>query len=91
MLIALVRPVETRTVEVVGSTLADVQEQLQEHREPGFDLVAAPVHMLKGEAAMKATGTFCRVDGITEIEADDMPALEQKIPEGSRMLSVRRA
>ncbi|WP_314647030.1 hypothetical protein [uncultured Microbacterium sp.] len=29
-------------------------------------------------------------DGVREIEADDMPALEAKVPDGGQMLSVRR-
>lgn len=91
MLIAMIRPLETSTAEVIGTTLEDVQTQLDAHREPGFDLVSAPVQMLKGEAKMAATGTFSRVDGIREIEADDMASLEAKVPDGWRMLSVRRA
>lgn len=90
MLYALIRPVETVTVDVVGTTLADVQQQLAEKILPGFDLVKAPVRMLKGEAKMEATGTFTRVDGVREIEADDMGALKAKVPDGWQMLSVRR-
>jgi hypothetical protein len=90
MLIAMIRPLETSTADVIGTTLEDVIEQLEEHRQPGFDLVSAPVRMLKGEAKMEATGTFSRVDGIREIEADDMASLEAKVPDGWRMLSVRR-
>lgn len=91
MLIAMIRPLETSTVDVIGTTLEDVQTQLDAQRQPGFDLVSAPVQMLKGEAKMAATGTFSRVDGIREIEADDMASLEAKVPDGWRMLSVRRA
>lgn len=91
MLIALIRPHETSTVDVVGTTLEDVQTQLAAHRQPGFELADAPVRMLKGEAKMEAVGTFTRVDGIREIDADDMPALRAKVPDGWRMLSVRRA
>ncbi|WP_341935356.1 hypothetical protein MRBLWO14_001003 [Microbacterium sp. LWO14-1.2] len=90
MLAALIRPIEKTTVDVIGTTLEDVITQLDAHRQPGFDLVSAPVRMLKGEAKMEATGTFSRVDGIREIEADDMPTLQAKVPEGWRMLSVRR-
>jgi len=90
MLIAMIRPLETSTADVTGTTLEDVIEKLEEHRQPGFDLVSAPVRMLKGEAKMEATGTFSRVDGIREIEADDMVSLEAKVPDGWRMLSVRR-
>lgn len=90
MLIAMIRPLETSTAEVIGTTLEDVQTQLDAQRQPGFDLVSAPVRMLKGEAKMAATGTFSRVDEIREIEAEDMAALRAKLPEGWRMLSVRR-
>ena len=89
MLIALIRPVETSTADVIGTTLAEVLVELEQHRKPGFDLASAPVRMLKGEAKMEATGTFTRVDGIQQIEADDMAALEKKVPEGWRMLTVR--
>lgn len=89
MLIAQIRPIEKTTVDVIGATLEDVITQLDAHRQPGFDLVSAPVRMLKGEAKMEATGTFSRVDGIREIEADDMSALQAKVPDGWQMLSVR--
>lgn len=91
MLIAMIRPLETSTAEVIGATLDDVQTQLHAQRQPGFDLVSAPVRMLKGEAKMEATGTFSRVDSIREIEAEDMASLEAKVPDGWRMLSVRRS
>lgn len=89
MLAALIRPQETSTTEVVGTTLEDVMTQLQAQRPEGFDLVSSPVRMLKGEAKMEATGTFRRVDGIREIQADSMAALEAQVPEGWQMLSVR--
>lgn len=89
MLIALIRPVETNTVEVVGATLAEVLVELEQHRQPGFVLASAPVRMLKGEAKMKATGTFTRVDGVQQIEAEDMASLEAKVPDGWRMLTVK--
>lgn len=91
MLIATIRPLETLTVEVVGTTLEDVQTQLHAHRQPGFALISAPVRMLKGEAKMEAKGTFSRVDGVREIEADDMASLKAKVPDGWVMLSVRRS
>lgn len=47
--------------------------------------------MLKGEAKMEAVGPFLRVDGIREMDADDTPALRARVPDGWRMLSVRRA
>ncbi|MBN6189984.1 hypothetical protein KZC56_12725 [Microbacterium sp. SSW1-47] len=91
MLIALIRPLGTATADVVGTSLEDVRTQLAAHAQPGFDLASAPVRMLKGEAKMEATGTFRRVDGVEQIEAEDMASLEAKVPEGWQMLSVRRA
>ncbi|WP_447913091.1 hypothetical protein [Microbacterium phyllosphaerae] len=91
MLIALIRPVESSTADVIGTTLAEVLVELEQHRKPGFDLTSAPVRMLKGEAKMEAMGTFKRVDGIEQIEADDMASLRAKVPEGWRMLTVRTA
>ncbi|KQQ64497.1 hypothetical protein [Microbacterium sp. Leaf320] len=91
MLIALIRPVESSTADVIGTTLAEVLVELEQHRKPGFDLTSAPVRMLKGEAKMEAMGTFKRVDGIEQIEAEDMTSLRAKVPEGWRMLTVRTA
>ena len=89
MLTALIRPVETATADVIGTTLAEVITELDQHKQPGFDLVSAPVRMLKGEAKMEALGTFKRVDGVQRIEADDMASLEAKVPEGWIMLTVQ--
>ncbi|WP_091228484.1 hypothetical protein [Microbacterium sp. 3J1] len=89
MLAALIRPLESSTAEVIGTSLEDVSTQLRAHQKDGFVLVSSPVRMLKGEAKMQATGTFTRVDGIREIEAESMSALEAQVPEGWQMLSVR--
>lgn len=91
MLYALIRPVETTSVDVTGTSLEDIHAQLEEHAPPGFDLVSAPARMLKGSAAIETTATFSRRDGIREIEAVDMAALEAQVPEGWQMLSVRSA
>jgi len=40
---------------------------------------------------MAATGTFSRVDGVREIEAEDMASLKARVPDGWVMLSGRRA
>ncbi|MBP3978196.1 hypothetical protein [Microbacterium sp. BLY] len=91
MLVALIRPRGSSTVDVTGVSLEDVHTQLDAHRQPGYVLTSAPVRMLKGEAKMEATGTFQRVDGVEQIEADDMAGIEAKVPEGWQLLSVRRA
>jgi hypothetical protein len=91
VLIGLMRPVETTSVAIEATDLADVQTQLEAQRPDGFDLISSPVEMIKGAAVLKAVGTFARRDQVTEIEADDMAALEAKVPEGWQLLNVREA
>lgn len=90
MLFALIRPIESSSTDVTGQSLADVRAQLDTRTPAGFDLVSAPARMLKGAQGIETTGTFQRRDGVREIEADDMAALEAKVPDGWQMLSVRR-
>ncbi|MDQ1205018.1 hypothetical protein [Microbacterium sp. SORGH_AS_0862] len=89
MLAGLVQPRETQTVEVTGHTLEDVHQQLVAKTPPGFVLAAGPVRMAKGTTELSATGTYAAT-AVEEIEADDMAALEAKVPDGWRLLSVRR-
>lgn len=89
MLTGLIRPVETRTIDVEGDSLADVHAKLIAQVPAGWELTEAPVSMTAGSTALKATGTFERRDGIREIEADTMSQIEAKVPEGWALLSVR--
>lgn len=89
MLIGLMRPRQTRTFDVEAADLAGVQTQLAAQRPDGFDLVSAPVKMIKGAAVLKATGTFHSRDRIEQIEAEDMDALHAKVPDGWQLLNVR--
>ncbi|MGM7670664.1 hypothetical protein [Microbacterium sp. A93] len=91
MLIGLMRPVETTSVDVEAADLAAVQTQLALQKPQGFDLISAPVKMIKGASTLKATGTFARRDQIQQIDADDMDALLAKVPEGWQLLNVRDA
>lgn len=91
MLNALIRRVESHTVEVAGTSLDEVYAQIESHAPEGFDLVSAPVRMLKGAQGIQATARFDRRDEIREISADDMGALQAQVPEGWQMLSVWRS
>jgi len=91
VLIGLMRPVETQTFNVEAEDLAGVQTELSAHRPEGFDLISAPVVMIKGAAVLKATGTFARRDQVQQIDADNMDALLAKVPEGWQLLNVREA
>ncbi|MFF7293240.1 hypothetical protein ACFY9N_11985 [Microbacterium sp. NPDC008134] len=91
MLVAVIRPLESHTVELTGKSLEDVHVQLTEHAPAGFDLVSAPARMLKGAQGIETTARFDRRDGTREIEAEDMDTLLGMVPDGWQMLSVRRA
>lgn len=91
MLIGAMRPRESRTADVQGTSLEEVYALLEKERPEGFDLVKAPVRMIKGAPLIEATGTFDRFDSPTEIEAADLDALVGKVPEGWQLLSVREA
>lgn len=89
MLTGLIRPMETRTVDVEGDSLADVHAKILAQVPAGWELTKAPVTMTAGSTALTATGTIERRDGTREIEADTMAQLESLVPEGWMLLSVR--
>lgn len=90
MLIGMIRPRGATSTEVTGTSLEDVQAQLEAQRPEGYELMNAPAEMVKGAALIKTTGTFERRDDVREIEAEDMDALEAKVPDGWQLLSVRQ-
>lgn len=90
MLIGMIRPRGTKSTEVTGTSLEDVQTQLGAQRPDGYELVNAPAEMVKGAALIKTTGTFERRDDVREIEAENMDAMLAKVPEGWQLLSVRQ-
>lgn len=84
-----IRSIEVITVEAEGASLAEVKAKLHEQTPPGFDLTDAPVTMRAGEGTLTAIGRFARRDGTRDIEADDIPSLRAKVPEGWQLLNVR--
>ncbi|MFM9745346.1 hypothetical protein ACKI2C_48170, partial [Streptomyces brasiliscabiei] len=76
MLTGLIRAHETRTIDIEGHSIADIREKLTAAASPGWELTSAPVAMVKGSTVLTATGTFQRIDGLSAIDADTMPALE---------------
>lgn len=91
MLIGMIRPVEAHSVTLKGEDLADVRAQLTAQAPEGWDLVSAMATMEKAGSMRSVEGKYLRVNGIREIEADDMDALQSLVPEGWQLLSVRRA
>ncbi|MBW9093090.1 hypothetical protein JNB62_05295 [Microbacterium jejuense] len=89
MLIGRIRPLETRTIEVEGDSLAALQAAVDAQLPDGWAATNVPAAMPKGSHLLTSTATITRMDGVQEIEADDMAALEAKVPQGWRLLSVR--
>ncbi|MBW1639113.1 MULTISPECIES: hypothetical protein [Microbacterium] len=91
MLIGLIRPVETRTATVQGHELDEIQDLLAAQTPEGWELASAPVTMAKKDTVLTAEGLIVRRDGLQEIEAEDLAALEAKVPAGHMLISVREA
>lgn len=89
MLVATIRPAESRTVTVEGESIPELRADLKAQTPPGWDLVDAPVTMKAG-GVRTIEARYQRRDGVREIEADDMVALAAKVPDGWQMLSVIR-
>jgi hypothetical protein len=89
MLIGTIRPVETRTLNVEGHSLAEVRDTLAKQAPEGFELVSCPVRMTKGSTLLTSVGTYRRRDGRRDIEADDRTALWAKVPDGYELLALR--
>lgn len=89
MYIGLIRPVEERTVDLTGNSLEEIRDAAHAQLPAGFELVSAPVRMIKGSTALTSKAVFQRRDGIREIDADDRGALYAKVPDGWQMVSVR--
>mgnify|MGYP003583134804 CR=1 FL=1 len=88
MLVGRIRPVETRTVDVEGASLAALNAAVTAQLPPGWVVTDVPAAMPKGSQLLTSTATMGRRDGVEQIEADDMTALEAKVPEGWQLLSV---
>ena len=89
MLIGMIRPTATQTLEAAGEVQADVRADLEARAPEGYVLTDAPVTMQKRSTAITMNGTY-RATRVEEIEADDMDTLLAKVPDGWQLLNVRR-
>ncbi|WP_435744990.1 hypothetical protein [Microbacterium sp. PMB16] len=89
MLAALIRPAEKHVATAEGTEIPVLREQLIAEAPVGWELASAHVEMKPGGIRI-VEGRFQRRDEPQKIEADDMAALEAKVPEGWQMLSVWR-
>lgn len=89
MLIGLIRPVETRSFDVQGASLAALRDAVAAELPAGWEITDIPAAMPKGSQLLTSTATIARRDGVEQIEADDLDALHAKVPDGWRLLTVR--
>lgn len=89
MLIGLIRPVETRAVEVQGASIAELTRTVEAQTPDGWEVTAIPVRMSKGSTVLSSTATIARRDGAREIDADTVDGLWAKVPDGWQLLSYR--
>jgi hypothetical protein len=90
MLVAQIRPAEALTLTAQGTEIPDLRAQLIEEAPKGWELVSAHVEMRPGGIRI-VEGKFESRESPRDIEADTMDELAAKVPDGWRMLSVRRA
>lgn len=88
MLVARIRQVETRTVDVRGESLDEIHDQLAAQRPDGFELVLAPVSMAKASTEITAKGTYARRDAIQDVSGATMDEIRAQIPDGWQLLYV---
>ncbi|WP_345750140.1 hypothetical protein [Microbacterium rhizophilus] len=90
MLIGKIRPQETRELTAEGESLEAIAAGFRAQTPAGWELLQQHAELVKGSTQLAATATIARWGEVQEIEGDDMPALEAKVPAGWRLLSVRR-
>jgi hypothetical protein len=88
VLTGTIRPTDTVTFEVEGDSLDEIAQKLADQTPDGYELTDRPVVMKSGSSALTAKGTFKHRAGTREIEADDMPALRAKVPDGYQLIRV---
>lgn len=90
MLIGLISKQDRHQVEVTGLTLKEVHDALEAQRPEGYRLVSAPTRMKAGTPGITATGTFELQGVLDEITGPNLDAVRAAVPDGWRLVSVRR-
>ncbi|WP_290106297.1 hypothetical protein [Microbacterium oryzae] len=88
MLVGVIRRDDGGQLEAEAETQAEVREALEAQVPAGHVLTDARVAMIKRSTRISAVGRYRHTE-IAEVEADDMTALEAKVPEGWKLMSVR--
>lgn len=91
MYIGMIRPVETKTINVQGEGLPEVHELVYAQATEGWSVVSMSVAMSKHETVLSCEATLARRDGIETIEGADYADVVSRVPEGFQLLSVQPA
>lgn len=91
MLSAVIRPIESRTIELNGESGDAIRDAALAQMPEGWVIDGTKLKLDSHTATFNATVTITRRDGLQTIEAADRDALHALVPEGWQMLSVRRA
>jgi len=84
-----IRSTETQKFTVEGQSLEDVALRVAAKTPQGWECTSKPVTMTKGSTILTARVTLARRDDIRTIEADELPSLRGKVPDGYQLIAVR--
>ena len=90
MLTAMIRPVETRTLELNGESGDAIKTAALAQLPEGWVIERMPLKLEAGSQGFTSTVTITRRDGVRTIEAADVDGLQALMPEGWQMLSLNR-
>ncbi|GAA3762654.1 hypothetical protein GCM10022240_13970 [Microbacterium kribbense] len=91
MLSGRIRPVDVRELTVQADSIQAAREQAQAQVPAGWVLTDAEATMAKASTTITLHAKIARRDGVEDIEAPDLAALQAKVPAGYQLLSVRES
>lgn len=91
MLSGRIRPVETRELTVEAPTIDEATQKVHAEVPDGWALTDSAATMPKASTMITMNAKMARRDGVEEIEAEDLDALQAKVPDGWQLLHVRES
>ncbi|OZB80683.1 MAG: hypothetical protein B7X41_17600 [Microbacterium sp. 14-71-5] len=89
MLIGVIRSTETRDVTLVGDDLDALRAELEAQATGDWVVTASSVEMARRSTELTLIGRLANWVA-RETEADDREALHAKVPDGFKLISMRR-
>ncbi|WP_308493743.1 hypothetical protein [Microbacterium terrisoli] len=91
MLSGRIRSVETREITVEAASIDEARAEVDAQVPEGWVVTDAAATMAKASIMISLHAKLARRDGVRDIEAADLDALQALVPEGWQLLSVREA